>query len=164
MLKLEILNKLKNSNDYNSILKLCKEMYLKNEGSDSALLFLAYYHFAEAKLINICPKVEIKIIIEEAKLLDNPILLESLYQLINIDHSENQGPKLKITLKGKEEILYKTILEAPTSKIDLIDAIYPDSRDIIQSEKRLKALLSRIRKKLPGQIILNTDHKYQIVK
>ncbi|OUR95818.1 hypothetical protein A9Q84_15060 [Halobacteriovorax marinus] len=68
------------------------------------------------------------------------------------------GPKLK----GKELVLYNSLLAGPKEKFDLIFEIYGNDCDISKCERSFKTLLNRLRKKMSEEIILNTENFYEI--
>lgn len=66
-------------------------------------------------------------------------------------------------LKGKEAKLIECLLRGEGDKYDLIESIYGQEVDFIRAEKSFKVLLSRVRKKIHCDLILNTDGQYQIL-
>ncbi|MBC77245.1 MAG: hypothetical protein CME64_14640 [Halobacteriovoraceae bacterium] len=76
--------------------------------------------------------------------------------------SLNIAPKAQVLLKGKEKHLYDTLSESSKAKIDLVILLYGEE-DVIKGEAKFKALLSRLRKKIDEQIIMNSDGLYELV-
>lgn len=66
-------------------------------------------------------------------------------------------------LKGKEAKLVECLLSGIGDKYDLIESIYGEQSDLLKAEKSFKVLLSRVRKKIHCDLILNTDGLYQIL-
>ncbi|MBJ00709.1 MAG: hypothetical protein CME67_05705 [Halobacteriovoraceae bacterium] len=77
-------------------------------------------------------------------------------------NSLNIAPKAQVMLKGKEKILFDALSESPKSKIDLVILLYGED-DVIKGEAKFKALLSRLRKKVDEQIIMNSDGLYELI-
>jgi hypothetical protein len=56
------------------------------------------------------------------------------------------------SLSPKEEKLITILAKGKKDKFQIIEALYPDEKDIIKLENRLNNVLNRLRKKLPGLV------------
>lgn len=81
-----------------------------------------------------------------------PILYEKVHNTLR-----EIGKNLSSKLSSNEKILFDALYEKPMSKFELIDLIFKDHNG---AQGRFKSLLYRFKKKIPGQVYLNTDGEY----